>query len=290
MRPGCCAGSLCALLLAVTPVCGAVQDDAWLVRYDLGADAAREISLPPALREISGLATDGAGRLIAHADERGVLHVIDPRLGAIVNTFEIGPRELRGDFEGVAVAGERVFLATSGGSLIETRIPAPGTTAPLVRTVATGLDRICEVEGLAWDPAASALLLPCKTPGAGQPDDRLRVFAVPLATLALDPTPFLDVALDALRAAGLPRAFHPSAIELHPRSGTYFLLAAQEEAIVEIARDGRVLAGRRLDRRALPQPEGIAFGPDLELWIASEGEEGTLLRYQVGPTQAGAAR
>jgi uncharacterized protein YjiK len=271
-------------LLAVVPARTAAQDEAWLPRYDLESAGATSISLPRVLGEISGLAFDAHGRMLAHDDESGTLYVIDPSGGEIAGAFEIGPRGLRGDFEGVAAVGNRIFLATSGGTLIETSFPIDLKRAPLVRTITTGLDRVCEVEGLAWDAAASALLLPCKTSRERQAEDRLRVYAVSLATLALRPQPLLDVPHAALRAAGLPATFHPSAIEVHPRSGNYFLLAAQEEAIVEIARDGRVLAARRLDARVHAQPEGIAFGPDLALWIAGEGERGTLSRYRLLPT------
>jgi hypothetical protein len=51
--------------------------------------------------------------------------------------------------------------------------------------------------------------------------------------------------------------------------------------VIEISPAGALLASARLTRAAHPQPEGIAFGPGLELWLADEGggDAGTLTRY-----------
>jgi uncharacterized protein YjiK len=289
--------ALCALVVsllltaaAVTFRCGTVAaDEPWLPRYDLRAGSRRALALPAALAEVSGLAVDGRGRLLAHQDEQPTLYVLDPDNAAIVQTIRVGPGEMRGDFEGVAVAGDRIFLVTSGGTLLEV-VESPAGEAASSRSVTTGLDKICEVEGLAYDAASAALLLPCKTTWGKQLDDRLVVYAVPLATLALDPRPRIDVAHSDLKGAGLQRGFHPSAIEVHPRSGTLFLVAGREAAIVEISADGKtVLAARQLSRNAHPQPEGLAFGPGLELWIADEGGRGggTLTSYPLAPAAAG---
>lgn len=276
-------------LIAAAALCGgdlARADDAWLPRYDLRPVAGRAVSLPGVLGEVSGLAVDSQGRLLAHQDENAAVYVIDPANGSILHTIRVGPRELRGDFEGIAVAGNRIFLATSGGTLLEVTESAGGAAS--ARQVATGLDEVCEVEGLAYDAAGAALLLPCKTKRGKQLDGRLLVYAVSLATLTLEPRPRLDVPHSDLKAAGLEEGFHPSAIEVHPRSGSFFIVAGPESAIVEISSEGRVLAVRQLSRDAHPQPEGLTFGPGLELWIADERgrESGSLTRYRLA--EAGA--
>ena len=270
----------------VTP--GPAVDDAWLPRYDLSTGARRVVGLSGALAEVSGFAVDGQGRLLAHNDERAVVRVVDPATGANTRTFRVGTPAMRGDFEGIAVAGERIFLATSDGTLFELVEPAAGDVAT-VKRVPTGLGRVCEVEGLAYEAASAALLLPCKTTWGKQLDDRLLVYAVPLATLVLDDRPRIDVAHADLHAAGLRGAFHPSAIEVHPRSGSLFLVAGRESALVEISPDGRVLAARQLSRSVHPQPEGLAFGPGLELWIADEraGGGGTLTSYPLAVDAGG---
>jgi uncharacterized protein YjiK len=258
------------------------QVEARLPRYDF-SDAGRvTIRLPRALQEISGLALDGQGRLWAHNDETAAIYRIDPSSGEILQTISIGRAGLTGDFEGIAVVGDRFFLVTSGATLVEFGEPSGEGRTPY-RRVTTGLDQRCEVEGLAYDSATASLLLPCKTSRRPEDDDRVIIYGVPVATLALEVRPRVVVPHADLVAAGFDRGFHPSSIEVHPETGSFFLVSAQEEAVIEVSATGRLLAWERLPRRVHPQPEGITFGPRLELWLGDEGggERGTLTTYRV---------
>ena len=53
-------------------------------------------------------------------------------------------------------------------------------------------------------------------------------------------------------------------------TGTLILVSGSGEALIEVDRTGRVLAGLQLDRNRHAQPEGLAFGPDVTLYIADE--------------------
>jgi uncharacterized protein YjiK len=258
----------------------APADDPWLPRYDLRAAVARVHGLDRQLTEISGLAFDERGRLFGHGDELARIHELDPATGRILRTVRIGDAGMRGDFEGLAIAGPRFFLITAGGTLLDFQEPA-GEGAARFRRVDTGLGERCELEGLAYDRATDALLVPCKTARVAALNDRLAIFAIPLATLRPDPRPRVSVPHARLEAAGVEHGFRPSSVEVHPRSGSMFVLSAQEDVILEIARDGRLLATRELSRRRHAQPEGLTFGPDLALWIADEGGNGrgSLTRY-----------
>ncbi|MGE0352695.1 MAG: hypothetical protein AB7Q69_05580, partial [Gemmatimonadales bacterium] len=75
--------------------------------------------LPRALTEISGLAMNAEGRLFAHDDERGIIFEVDYRSGRILRSFSLGRRGLRGDYEGIAVVGQSIWLVTSDGTLYE---------------------------------------------------------------------------------------------------------------------------------------------------------------------------
>ncbi len=77
---------------------------------------------------------------------------------------------------------------------------------------------------------------------------------------------------DALAPFGLKHGLHPSGIDVDPRTGTLVLVAAREEAIVELSPEGRVLSAFELSKDRHPQAEGIAFGPDGRLYVSDEGE------------------
>src|SRR5687768_6569101 len=101
-------------------------------QYDLAGKPAWQAVLPDELAEISGLAFAPDGRLFAHGDEQGLVHRLDPRNGKILGSFALAAtgrepdlgKKLKGaraadavigDFEGIAIVGDRFFLVTSNG-------------------------------------------------------------------------------------------------------------------------------------------------------------------------------
>lgn len=251
------------------PAAEAMQEaSGTLARLDLSASRAVHHPLPRELAEVSGLATTADGRLFAHGDERAVVFQLDPRSGAVLKRFRLGPRGVQGDFEGIAIAGDRFFLVDSRATLYEFREGEDGTSVPY-RSAATGLADRCEVEGLAYDASTDALLLACKTTRGASLRNHIVVFALPLSRGRREATPRLRIPLAALTPFGLRESFHISGLEVHP-SGTLVLIAARDEAVLEVSREGRLLHARRLDRRRHPQVEGVAFLRDGTLLLADE--------------------
>jgi uncharacterized protein YjiK len=254
------------LALVVSWPASAQAPSTVLGRFDFDERTAR-FNLPGRLEEISGLAVAPDGRLFAHDDERGIVYEIDPGREEVVKAFSLGDPPVAGDFEGIAVVGERFFLVTSHGLLYEFREMPDGRAAPY-RVTDTELGARCEIEGLDYDPREDALLFACKV---SAPERGVIV----IHRIALDPErgtlePIL-VPRDQLEAFDVRRSFQPSAVLVDP-TGTLILLSASREAIIEVDRSGRVLDGRRLSSDRHRQPEGIALGPDGTLYIADEGD------------------
>jgi len=287
-------GFTIALVLTLTVSVGAwiypdQEREPELVRYDFSSGEGHPENLQGVLQEVSGLATSPDGRLFAHHDERATVYEIDPESGKILKAFSVGFMSIPGDFEGLAIAGERFFLIRSDGLLVEFREGEDGTSVGH-RVHNTGLGSRCELEGLAFDPEEEALLLPCKTPRDRVLEGYIVVFVVPLATLEPAVLPRIFLPLEELEAMDLKEEFHPSAIEVHPVTGTLILVAAQEEALLEFSPQGRLLAAKELKKKDHPQPEGIAFLPDGTLVLADEGQggPGRLTRYQREEPDGGA--
>lgn len=248
------------------------QAAASLADYELDAESATHWELPRRLREISGLATTADHRLLAHHDEAAVVFELDYRGGSIAKAFQMADMSdpVSGDFEGIAAAGDRIFLVTSSGRLYECPEGAPGESV-LFTVHATGVGRDCEIEGLAYDGGERELLLMCKDARSDALEGRVAIYRWSIDDRRLAAgAPLLVLVRDFARRIGSSR-FQPSGIERHPVSGNYFVVAARQAAIAEVTPAGEVLAARRFPAGRHHQVEGIAFAADGALIVADEG-------------------
>jgi uncharacterized protein YjiK len=242
------------------------------------------VDLPDRLEEVSGLAFAPDGRLFAHDDERGRVYEIDPRDGSVGKHFDLGTETVRGDFEGLVVVRERFFLVTSTGLLYEFR---EGDDRARVdyRVTDSGVGAGCEVEGLDYDPGDDALLLACKiaTPDRGT----IIVHRVPMVPGRPRGAP-LEIPRGQLARWDIDEDFAPSAIVV-ASSEVLFILSARQNAIIEVDRRGRIVAGVELRSGRHPQSEGLAIGPDGTLYLSDEknGKDARLTAYtrSAGPSE-----
>ena len=248
--------------------------------FDFSKEGREQLRLSRGLEEISGLAMTPDGRLFAHNDERAIIYELDVESGRILKAFSAGHRGVRGDFEGIALAGPRFFLASSSGEIVETEEGSPGS-AMNYRVHLTGLGEKCELEGLAFDPDANTLLLPCKETRSRELRGHIVVFSMDIGSMRVTTVPRIFLPLGELETLNLHASFFPSGIEIHPETGNIFLISARTEAILEFTPQGALLAGRDLRKETHPQPEGITFGPDGALLLSDEGQgkRGSLTRY-----------
>jgi len=284
--------SLVPLLLLIAWGWGgdAIEAPPLLEAFDFSKGGGIQEKLPRALQEISGLAISPQGKLFAHHDERAVIYEVDPESGSVLKAFSAGSHGVRGDFEGIAVVDDRVFLSTSTGELLETREGEAGS-AMEYRIHRTRLSGLCEFEGLAYDAGTNSLLLPCKKVRTRELEGHLVVFAVRLDSMEPYHVPHVFIPLQALEEFDLKDVFRPSAIEVHPATRRILLVSAQDKVVLEISPDGRLLGGRKLHRKTHSQTEGITFLPDGTLLLADEGQgkRGRLTRYLVRGTDEGGA-
>lgn len=262
-----------------------------LGRYDLAGEPAWEVRLPKALDEISGLAFSGDGRLFAQGDQDATIWQLDARSGRVLKTFTVaagkddpdmgkkaGKKTLAGDFEDIQIVGDRFFLISSNGILVEFREGDDGGSVPYTAHD-TGLGGTCEIEGLAHDPAGRSLLILCKVPHKAY-KDQVVLFAWSLDRGATDKAPRIRVDYSKLAGTG-SSSFHGSAVALAPGGKSVVMIAGPQEAFAELSLSGDVLSSGGLDRKAHPQPEGLAFAPDGTLLMSDEaaGKRATLSGY-----------
>jgi hypothetical protein len=266
------------------------------VAYDLAAAPAMRVLLPAELHEISGLAVTADGRAFAHGDEDGTVYQLDPRTGGVTKRFALAPTgddpdlgkkirgdRLAGDFEDIAIVGNRFFLVTSNGVLLEFAEGKDGGSVPY-QAHPTGLQKVCEVEGLAHDPSTHSLLLLCKTMREKSGRQQVAVYAWSLADRTLGEKPRLAVPWSALAGVTGGKGFNGSALALTPNGRSLLMVAGPQRLFAEVGMDGVPIRGGALDPAVHPQPEGLAFLADGTLLVASEGGKGqaVLAHYRPG--------
>lgn len=253
----------------------------WLSRYNLQDKQPKQFRLPKRISEASGLAMTSDGRLFTHDDERGVVYQLDYRRGQIVKQFSIGNFGVQEDFEGIAVKKDTIYMVASNGTIFEFREGEAGDRM-LFTQYKTPLSMKNDVEGLEYDPETNALLLACKGGPGREYQGKKAIYAFPLSTKRLEEQPRFLIPLDAVAKKSHKGGFHPSGIARHPTSGTFFIISADGESVVELGKDGKILAQAEIPKRVNSQPEGIAFTPDgltLILCNDGQGENGTLTLY-----------
>jgi uncharacterized protein YjiK len=237
-----------------------------------------EWRLPKRLREVSGLALTPDGRVMGHDDEKAVVYEIDIERGEVVKRFALGEPVVRGDFEGLAIDGDgQFYLTTSTGRLYCFGEGEPRAHVAF-ESFDTGLRDVAEVEGLAFYAPDDSLILACKTLYAADLRGAFALFAWSPGRPQEAARPWLTIPAAPLAEAVGERSFHPSSIEIDARSGRLVVLAARQNAMVELDAAGRLLAARRFGK-GLRQAEGATILHDGALVIAREGgDERALMR------------
>ena len=223
--------------------------------------------MPEELKEISGLALTPDGRLLAHDDDVSRVYEIDPRRGVIIKSFTFG-NGLRGDFEGITVAGKDIWVIKSNGKLYRFHEGENGTAVPFA-TFDTKLGKECEFEGVAYDADSASLVLPCKNARGKGLDDELVVYKWKIGLS--DSAGITRVMIPVGEAVGDNKwkRFRTSDVTIEPGTGNYVLISSLEHGMIVMKRDGEVLSSRSLPGKH-HQAEGVAITKDSVLIISDE--------------------
>jgi uncharacterized protein YjiK len=238
------------------------------------------------LREVSAVAVSASGDTAwLVSDERGLLYPLDLETGELRESRRFAPD---GDFEGIEVVDDAVFVVSSDGVLFRTTVEE--TIEETVRFESRATND-CDVEGLAHDDDHRRLLVLCKGRHPHWPKRQRAILAFDLEVERMEVEPAFVVDQDQLArflAATEPpglnetmaRDFDPSAIASSGR-GTFLIASTRAEMLVEVDGAGRVVDAYHLRRAIHPQPEGLDVDSAGRLFISSEGRDGTarLLRF-----------
>lgn len=258
-----------------------MQIEAQLSGYKTSSSKPKQIELSKKLKEISGLALTADDRLFAHGDEKGTVYQLDTESGEILKEFEIGDKNIKADFEGIAIADNKFYMVVSNGDLYEFEEGEDGERVDY-EVYKTGLKSKFDVEGLCYDKKTNSLLLACKEFAGKEYDQSRTVYSFDLKKKKLGDKPRFIISLNKLEQNRDVNEFKPSAIERHPESGTFFILGGKGLAMLEISEEGKIIDELILDPQYHYQPEGIAFLKDGTMIISDEAfeDKATLTFYK----------
>ncbi len=254
--------------------------------YNLSSPDTKK-ELPPSLNEISGLTLIQGKGLLAIQDEIGNLYYIT---NDGVKDF---PFRDKGDYEGVEIVGEEVYVVKSSGTMY--RIKNWGTENQEVIKMKFFLTKEYDVEGLCYDKETHSLLLACKD----APDGKTirSVFQFDLATQQLKEEPLFNINIPTiverikkmapthagfqklLEDKGNKVTYSPSAIAIHPKTGHIYITSSKGKMLLVLNRKGEFIHLEKLEKKIHNQPEGLCFDKEGNLYISNESKSNPPLLY-----------
>ncbi|HEX6847311.1 MAG TPA: SdiA-regulated domain-containing protein [Chitinophagaceae bacterium] len=245
--------------------------------YDL-KNPLRKCALSDSLLEISGITFFQNDRLLGIEDLRPILYEIKlgDTAGTIINKLEFEQTDKdKFDFEDLASIGDTVYALWSHGAVFKITSRKSGYVSEKTKT---WLKKENNTEGLAYDPVSGNLLVACKDePGLENVKKSTRaIFEFDTKADSLKPEPFMLISKsDFENVAGEKVDFNPSAIAVHPVSHDIFIISTKDtKCIAQFSRDGKLKAFDYFEKEMLPQPEGICFDKNGNLFISTQARHG----------------
>ncbi len=236
--------------------------------------------LPPDLFEVSGNSWIDKNHLLIIEDLRPNLYVIRLEDNNAVVEKTIAFKENSGkkfDVEDVTIANNTAYALWSHGVIYKI---SNWQNKPQVKDIPTFLGKENNTEGICFDPVTNTLLVACKNNAAIEDEKKSTraIYQFDLSTEQLKKEPFLLIhRKDFTKAEGEKIDFYPSAIAVHPVTHDVYILSTKEnKGMAVYTHDGKFKSFQSIDKKLLPQPEGICFAPDGTLYISTEGKEGEL--------------
>jgi len=249
--------------------------------YDLSKPK-KTIELPSFLNEVSGVSLCETQEVIwAVQDERGVIFKLDIENGAVIDSL---PFWKKGDYEGIEIVGDNMYVLKSSGTIYKVQLT--GKDSLSIEKFNHHLEKEDDAEGLGYDQKKQQLLIACKNGKNGE--RKIYPFDIQLDSLFEEPRfiiskkeamAYLSAHPELKKWKKLHKKFKdklefaPSGVAVHPKTQDIYVLSSQGKTLVVLHADGQIAHMEKLEKEIHPQPEGICFDQEGNLFISNEGKE-----------------
>jgi len=252
--------------------------------------------LPVALNEISGIVPISDHEIACVQDELGHVYLFDLKSSTITKEYNT---QLVGDYEGITLVGNTIYLLRSDGVLVE----YPDFRSPGLKIKEYFLNLpSSNNEGLCYDQKNYRLLIAAKMKaGKGKENkDERYIYSFDLKTKVPNNLPLFKLHVEEIEAfaqkSGIPIPyrtnkktgkqlsafnFRPSEIAVHPFNKNIYILSANDKLLLVTDEKGAIKDLVALDPVLFNKAEGLAFLPDGTMLISNEAQQGkpTLLTF-----------
>jgi len=236
------------------------------------------------IKEISGIVWDNhKDEFIAHNDEKGIVFYLDRDTKEIKREFQFS--QAKGDYEDIAIVNNDVYVLRSDGMLFRIVTDSAGKqkTFDVGSIESSGKN---DFESLYYDVERKALVMLCKNCSV---DNKTTVsaFAYYPDSIGFDKKPLYSIDISKVTELS-PRAtsrFQPSAARIHPILKKIFILSSASNQLIIADTDGNVESVYMLARKLFPQPEGLTFKSNGDMYISNEAvsSKAELLKFTYIP-------
>lgn len=246
----------------------------------------KTIELPLELNEISGISHLGDKDLACVEDESGNIYILNYETGEVTGIHEFGKDR---DYEDIAVMEDtvqdmmmKIYVLRSSGKIY--RIKRLGLPNQKIKKYSTFLTKLNDAEGLCYYKEMNALLIACKNSPSlnnrrNTVEDKKAIYIFDLNKKVMLSHPLLVFDFNAIKnvtgnTIHAGNKFRPSGIAVHPVSGHIYIISSVGNWLLVINKTGDIINLTSLNKSLFPQPEGICFLPNGDLFISNEGRQG----------------
>jgi len=231
------------------------------------------------MKEISGIVFMNDGfKMAAVNDEEARIFIVDFANKDTTASFSFG--EKGGDFEDIVMDEKYFYVLESRGRIY--KVPKPGVTDSV--TIFKMPLKNADFEAAYMDSAKNRIVMLCKSCPDLEKGKIKPAYAFDLTTHEFTPEPVFSIDVAKVRKLLKNSNFgaKPSAAAVHPLLKKIFIVCSQDgKALLICDMEGNVEHAIYLDESIFPQPEGISFAPNGDLYISNEGlyQPGSIIHY-----------
>jgi uncharacterized protein YjiK len=178
------------------------------------------------------------------------------------------------DLEDVVVSDSAYYLLSSSGVL--KKVPLQAEDSSQTSSYDLGLKGQNDFETLYYDPTANGLVLICKSCAEERGKKIRTAYRFDLTIMRFDTSAFFHISRteveDILKDADA--RLDPSAAAINPLDKRLYIISSASNLLVIADTRGKVMEAYRLNPDLYPQPEGITFAPNGDMYISNEGKYG----------------